>query len=278
MTPKTVLITGAASGIAFQAALELAARGHQVVATARHLEDLDKLKAAANKQKLGLDYQALDITDPEAAKQLASKYTIDVLINSAASGETGPIAELPLERVRANFETNVFGTLAVIQAFVPQMIARRSGRIVVMSSMAGLTTPMFFNPYSGTKAAIESISASLRNELKYFNVEVAVVVPGRIDGGHNARIAATKYDWLKSDSPYYPLIDEMKQHDRMLLDNAYPIKPVVRDIVKAVEDKKPRVHYATPSKYRLGLLMLRLMPSRMQDWLFFKADRLLLFK
>lgn len=277
-TAKTILITGAGSGIAKQTALRLAQRGHHVIATARSLEKLESLKQEALADNLTLTYDVLDITNFDQAKALAAKYTIDTLINSAANGQTGPIVEEPIERVRANFDTNVFGTLQVIQAFAPQMMQRKSGRIIVVSSIVGLALPMFFNSYASTKAAIESIAGSMRNELKYFNIDVVIMNPGRIDGGHNGRIAETKFEWLQPDSLYQPYVEEMKRHDRVLLENAYPIPPVVDDMVKAVEDSKPRIRYASPIKYRFGIFLLRLMPTRLQDWIFFKADRLRFLK
>ena len=275
---KTILITGAATGIARHTSIAYARRGHRVIVTARSIEALAPLKQEAEAKGLTLEYDVLDITNGEQSKALAAKYTIDVLLNSAANGETGPIVEEPIERVRDNFETNVFGTLLVIQAFAPQMMQRKSGRIIIMSSMVGLALPMFFNSYAGTKAAIESFAGSMRNELKYFNIDVVIMNPGRIDGGHNAQISDTKFSWLKPDSLYYPLIEEMKRHDRVLLENAYPIESVVRDLIKAVEDAKPRVRYASPGKYQVGLLLLRLLPSRTLDWIFFKADRLKFLK
>jgi short-subunit dehydrogenase len=272
-THKTILITGAGSGIAKQTALTLAARGHNVIATGRTLADLQQLRLDAEQQNLQLTYDVLDVTSAEQAQSVVGKYQIDVLLNNAAIGDTGPIAEVPLDRVRQNFEVNVLGTLNVIQTVVLQMSQRRNGRIIIMSSIVGLFTPMFFNPYAGTKAALESMAASLRNELKYFNIDTVVINPGRIDGGHNAKIAATKYEWITPASPYYPYIEEMKRHDHMLLDNAYPIDRVVPSIVAAVEAKHPRVRYAAPLKYRLNLFFGRLLPSRLQDWIFFKADR-----
>jgi short-subunit dehydrogenase len=216
MQAKTILITGAGSGIGKDTAIGLAKRGHHVIASDVTRQRLSKLEAEATSLGLELEYIGLDITKQENVDESASKYAVDVLINNAGSGETGPIAEVPLERVKRNFDINVFGTLRVIQAFTPGMIKRKSGRIIIMGSMVGLTTPMFFSPYSSTKAALESIAASLRNELSYFNIPVIVINPGRIDGGHNALIAATKYEWLKEGSPYYPLIEEMKRQFKKL--------------------------------------------------------------
>jgi short-subunit dehydrogenase len=275
---QTIFITGAATGIGKQAALELARRGHTVIVTARNRDALVNLQTDAEAEGLTLVYDELDITDTAQTRKLAQRYKVDVLLNNAAIGDTGPVAEVPLNRVRANFEVNVTSTLAMVQAFVPQMIQRRQGRIVVMSSMVGLVTPLFMSPYSASKAALESICASLRMELSYFDIDVVLVNPGRIDGGHNAKIAATKYDWLSKDSPYRDLISEMKQQDDGLLRNAYPISSVVPSIVKAVEAKHPRVHYAAPFKYRLGLFFARLTPSRLQDWVFLKANRLKFLK
>ncbi|HEX3569083.1 MAG TPA: SDR family oxidoreductase [Candidatus Saccharimonadales bacterium] len=275
---KVILITGAATGIGRATALTLAARGHKVIATSYSRESLAELERAAQSQNLTLTYDVLDITNTAQVQEVAQKYLIDVLLNNAAIGDTGPIVEVPLDHVRRNFEVNVVGTLGVIQAVVPQMIARKQGRIIVMSSMVGVTTPMFMNPYAGTKAALESFCDSMRNELAYFNIDVSAINPGRVDGGHNAKIAATKYEWLAPNSPYYSLIEEMKRHDHMLLDNAYGIDTVVPYIVKAIEAAHPKTHYAAPFKYRLGLFFNRLLPSRARDWVFFKATRLKFLK
>jgi short-subunit dehydrogenase len=274
MNKKTILITGSGSGIGLQASLALARRGHHVIASDISEAHLEQLRTKAQSEHLELVYLALDITKLADIQRAADAYTIDTLINNAGIGETGPIAEVPIERIRSNFEVNVFGTIQLIQAFVPQMIAKKQGRIIIMSSMVGLAVPMFFSPYSASKAALESVATSLRNELKYFNIKVVLLNPGRIDGGHNGRIAQTKYSWLTSQSPYYNLISEMKRHDALLLDNAYSIASVVPGIVSAVESNRPRVRYAAPTKYRFALLLLRLLPSRTLDWIFFKADRL----
>lgn len=275
---QTVLITGAASGIGQQAALALAARGHRVIATARSLERLAGLRQEAEARGLTLIYDVLDIANEQQARQLAAKHTVNTLLCNAAIGDTGPIVEVPLPRVRANFEINVTGTLAVIQAFVPQMMQRRGGRVVVMSSMAALAAPPFFNPYASTKAALESLCASLRMELRRFDVQVAVINPGRINGGHNAEIVAAKYDWLAPNSPYRPFLADMKRHDAAILRGGYPIRSIMPSIIATVESPRPRLRYAAPFKYRLGLGLMRLLPTRLIEWIMRQPGRLAFLK
>ena len=137
---KTVMITGAGSGFGKGASLALAARGHNVIATTETEEHAAELRAEAPQ----LTVEKIDITTDDVAK--AAEWDIDVLINNAGAGQTGPMADVPIDRVRRLFEVNVFGTLAVTQAVLPRMAAKGSGRIIIMSSISGVLSAPAFGP------------------------------------------------------------------------------------------------------------------------------------
>lgn len=192
---KRILITGAASGFGKGAALELARRGHTVTAGVQIAPQATELLAAAAEAGVELNVIILDITD-ESDRQAALANEIDVLVNNAGIMEAGPAAEIPMDRVRRNYETNVFGTLAMVQGFAPQMVARGSGKIVNVTSMGGLITVPFVSIYTSTKHALEGITEGLKAELAGTGVEVCTVNPGVYGTGFNDRGAETMFRWF----------------------------------------------------------------------------------
>ena len=192
---KRILITGAASGFGKGAALELARRGHTVTAGVQIAPQATELLAAAADAGVDLDVIILDITD-EDDRRAAFATEVDVLINNAGIMESGPAAEIPMARVRKNFETNVFGTLAMIQGIAPQMVERGSGKIINVTSMGGLITVPFVSIYTATKHALESITEGLKFELAGTGVEICTINPGAYGTGFNDRAAETMFRWL----------------------------------------------------------------------------------
>ncbi len=194
-----ILITGAASGFGKGAALELARRGHAVTAGVQIAPQATELMSAADDAGVELDVAVLDITDA-GDRHAAFAREIDVLINNAGVMETGPVAEIPLDRVRRNYETNVFGTLAMIQGFAPQMVARGSGKIINVTSMGGLITVPFAAVYTSTKHALESLTEGLKAELAGTGVEICTVNPGVYGTGFNDRGAETMRRWFDPEA------------------------------------------------------------------------------
>src|SRR3954449_9879177 len=129
---KSVMITGAGSGFGKGASLALAERGHTVIATTETEEQAAALRAEAPQ----LTVEKVDITTSDVAK--AADWDIDVLINNAGAGQTGPMADVPIDRVRRLFDVNVFGTLAITQRVLPRMVKKGSGPIIIVSSIAGV--------------------------------------------------------------------------------------------------------------------------------------------
>jgi NAD(P)-dependent dehydrogenase (short-subunit alcohol dehydrogenase family) len=174
MSNKRAIVTGCSSGIGRATALELTARGYDVVATARRLESIADL-AVADRLTLDVD------SDASVAAVAANVGPVDVLVNNAGFGIEGPVEEVPLAEVRRAFETNFFGAARMIQAFVPAMRERGSGTVVNVSSVAGIVAGPLAGYYSATKFALEALSESLHLEAGHFGVKVLVVEPGSIE-------------------------------------------------------------------------------------------------
>lgn len=200
-----VLITGASGGIGFATACELASRGHHVVAGVLFENELGVYDGVA-----GVETIRMDITSAEDRARAAA-YAPDVLINNAAVGMIGPLALFPMERVRRLFEVNVFATLEMTQAVLPAMLERGSGRIVLVSSVAGIRASAMAGPYAMSKHALQAMGASLRMELAPQGIDVVLANPGVYGSGFNDRMVASVREWLKPEDagPYEPFIDRM---------------------------------------------------------------------
>ena len=183
MNSRTILITGAGSGFGKGAAIELAARGHSVIATTETAAQADALAADHPE----LTTMKLDVTSSDDVAGVAD-LGVDVLINNAGLGVMAPMSTVPMEKVRASFEVNVFGMVAMTQAVVPGMIQRGWGRIINVSSVAGKLASPLTSPYCMTKHAVEAYTVSLRGELAPHGIDVCKVNPGPYNTGFNDRM------------------------------------------------------------------------------------------
>ncbi len=237
---KTVMITGAGSGFGKGASRALAARGHTVIATT----ETDDQAAALAAEAPELTVERLDVTTGDVAK--AAAWDLDVLVDNAGAGQTGPMADVPIDRVRRLFEVNVFGTLAVTQAVLPGMVARGSGRIVILSSIAGVLSAPGFGPYAMTKHALEAMGKAMRAELAGQGVDVTLVNPGPYLTGFNDRMADSMWEWFGEGSlnaPSTPLFEMMRQF--VTTDQRDPVEVVDR-LVEIVEAETTEEHNFIP--------------------------------
>jgi NAD(P)-dependent dehydrogenase (short-subunit alcohol dehydrogenase family) len=182
----TVLVTGTSKGIGLVTALTLARAGHAVYATVRSATRAAELTEKCAQASLPISFSVMDVDSDEsvlAAIDAIYKQAgpIDVLVNNAGIERNGAIEELPIAAFREVMETNYFGVLRCIKAVLPHMRARRKGCIINISSVAGRVTTSPLGPYAATKHAVEAISEALAQEMKAFNVRVAIVEPGIID-------------------------------------------------------------------------------------------------
>jgi NADP-dependent 3-hydroxy acid dehydrogenase YdfG len=174
MSNPRALITGCSTGIGRATAIELSARGYEVIATARKPETLQDLKVA---ETLALDVD----DDASVAAAVKAAGAIDVLVNNAGFGLEGAIESVAMAEIKRVFETNVFGAVRMMQAVVPQMRERGRGTVVNVTSTAGIAAPPLGGYYAATKFALEAISEALHIEVGHFGVRVLVIEPGQIE-------------------------------------------------------------------------------------------------
>lgn len=265
----TVLITGASAGIGRATTIKLAAQGHHVIAAARNVAALEQIKRTA---KGKVDVVALDVTSPEsveAAKaevpSLVGQAGLDVLINNAGYALTGPLEQVTDADLKAQFETNVFGPMRMIRAFLPQMRERRRGRIINISSVVGRLALPFFGPYNSTKHAIEALSDALRNELRPFGIEVVIIEPGAINTGFG-EIERKSMEAFATGSPYAEQVKKVMAFQRELHPNAAKPETAAAAIVRAVEARKPRARYVVPFlPNRAFIALAEFLPTEASD-------------
>lgn len=181
-----VLITGSSSGIGFATALAFGRAGHKVAATMRSPTAAPDLANIAARENLAISVFRMDVDSDASvsegiARVVKEAGAIDVLVNNAGIERTGSVEEMPLSEFRAVMETNYFGAIRCIQAVLPAMRQRRSGCIINLASIAGRFANSPFAPYTASKFALEALSESLAQEVKPFNIHVAIVEPGIID-------------------------------------------------------------------------------------------------
>lgn len=265
----TVLITGASAGIGRATAMKLAGQGHHVIAAARNVTALDQMKRTA---KGKVDVLALDVTSQDsvdAAKaevpSLVGQEGLDVLINNAGYALTGPLEQVTDADLKAQFETNVFGPMRMIRAFLPAMRERRRGRIINISSVVGRLALPFFGPYNSTKHAIEALSDALRNELRPFGIDVVIIEPGAINTGFG-EIERKSMEVYATGSPYAEQIKKVMAFQRELHPNAAKPETAATAIVKAVEARKPRARYVVPFlPNRAFIALAEFLPTEASD-------------
>ncbi|MCP8970754.1 oxidoreductase [Ectobacillus ponti] len=215
---KVAIVTGANSGFGLLTAVELAKRGFHVVAAMRAPAKQDHLMAAAAAAgvQLLLQVEQLDVTEEESVARFSSILPelgrVDVLVNNAGYAVGGFAEEVMLAEYRQQFETNVFGVIAMTQAVLPFMRRQRSGTIVNVSSISGLTGFPGLSPYVASKHALEGWSECLRLEVKPFGVQVALVEPGSYQTNiwtSGKQVAAAS---LQPASPYYESMNKIEAH------------------------------------------------------------------
>ena len=246
---KKILITGAGTGIGRDAAFTLAARGHRVWATTYDEAQAEALMRDVRSRGLPIAVFKLDITS-EVDRALVVPLELDVLINNAGVGESGALAEVPMDRVRHVFEVNVFATLALTQTVLRGMVARERGTVLLVSSIAGRLPVPFLMPYGMSKFALSAAGAGLRAEMDRLkkNIHIALIEPGAIHTGFNQAMTARKYDWMNERSYFWPLRERLKAEEKRSFDflEARDTRSIVAQIVKAAEARRPRLRYVAP--------------------------------
>jgi NAD(P)-dependent dehydrogenase (short-subunit alcohol dehydrogenase family) len=251
---RAVLVTGASSGIGAAAAARLAARGFRVYGTSR----------SARADGGGIRWLALDVRDEGSvqravAQLLAAEGGLYGAVCNAGFGIFGSVEETPMERARAQFETNVFGVLHTLRAVLPPMRAAKSGRIAIVGSLAGRAPIPFQAHYSATKGAVDALALALHNEVRALGIHVALIEPGDINTAFND---ATDWGETAAASAYGAAIANTERVIRELLPKAPGPDVVARAIAHALESPRPRVRYPVGPDSTLVPIGKRLAPER----------------
>ena len=265
---KAVLITGCSTGIGRTTAERLARNGHTVYATARRLESIAELA------QCGCKLLALDVCDESSMRAAVATVerehgAVGVLINNAGYGSEGPVEEVPMDEVRRQFDTNVFGLLRLCQLVLPAMRRQRWGKIVNLSSMGGRMTLPGGGIYHATKYAIEALSDALRFEVRGFGIDVIVIEPGAIKTEFGST-AIARVDALGGSSDYAAFRDVLKQQIRNAYEGpmaAFAAGPeaVAKVIEKAITTRRPRTRYLITLGAHVLVRLRRVLPDRAFD-------------
>jgi NAD(P)-dependent dehydrogenase (short-subunit alcohol dehydrogenase family) len=265
MTLGPILITGCSSGIGAAVARRLVDAGHTVYATARNPAALSGLDGAS--------VRALDVTDEVSMGAVVDEIVRDhgrvgALVNNAGYGEYGAIEDVPIDAVRRQFETNVFGLARLTQLVLPTMRAAGSGRIVNMSSMGGRLTFPYGGYYHASKHAVEAISDALRVEVAPFGVQVVIVEPGLITTRFGSTATETMTGSTQTDSPYRAATDAVEKAMANSYENRLltaPPEAVAKAVERALTAKHPRSRYVVTPAARALITTRAVSPGKVWD-------------
>lgn len=253
-------------------AIALANRGHEVFASTETDQQAEEFERDITNAEYTIQVGRVDIRD-SGDHQKAVDFAPDVLINNAATGESGPLAEIPMQRLRESFETNIFGTIELTQKVLRNMIERGSGRIIMVSSVGGKLVIPYLGAYSMTKFALESATDAFRQELAHHGISISAIEPAAIDTGFNERMNATKYEWFGKTCRLYDDAERIKKYEAMLVRNQHRADSITRAAIHAVESPKPKTRYIRPRRYAPLMRISETTPDRLRDWILHKVAR-----
>jgi NAD(P)-dependent dehydrogenase (short-subunit alcohol dehydrogenase family) len=272
---RAVVVTGASSGIGEATALRLALSGTRVFAGVRRDEDGAALVRRAGANLVPL---ALDVTEAPSIAAARERVTealagaqLSAVVNNAGIAVAGPLEVLPLDALRRQFEVNVFGALAVTQAFLPLLRASR-GRIVNVSSIGGKSASPFVGAYCASKHALEALSDALRMELRQFGIRVCIIEPGRVRTPiweRSSKASRERLNALAPDTiaPYQKSLSAMLTFTERAHTRGSTAERVAQTIERALTDPRPRARYLIGTDARMQLALARL-PEPLRDRIF----------
>ncbi len=256
---KVVLVTGASSGIGKSIATYLNDKGYKVYGTSRKPKNL----ASFSFHLIALDVLKVDTIHKAVDLIIEKEGKLDVLINNAGMGITGPVEDTPTDEMRAVFNTNFFGAIDVMKAILPQMRKQKSGIVINVTSIAGYMGLPFRGVYSASKGALELITESVSIEVKNLGINVVNIAPG--DFATN--IAAGRYHTPVLENSaykekYQENLDLMDAH----VDNGMPPLEMAKAVYKIINTKKPKLHYKVGDfMQKFSIVLKRILPDRVYE-------------
>ncbi len=256
---KVVFITGGSSGIGKSIGDFLMSKGYTVFGTSRNPERYTDSK---------FDLLQLDVSDLESIQKavqitIKKEGRLDVLINNAGAGITGPVEEIPMEEIKRNFETNFFGPINVIKTVLPHMRAQNSGLIINITSIAGYMGLPYRGIYSASKGALEILTEAIRMEIKDFNIQMTNVAPG--DFATNIT-AGRFHQPILEHSPYkIPYVNTLKMMDDHVHAGKDPLL-MAKAIHKIILTDRPKVHYKVGEfMQKFSIVLKRILPDKVYE-------------
>jgi NAD(P)-dependent dehydrogenase (short-subunit alcohol dehydrogenase family) len=277
--PKSVIITGASTGIGKATALHLDRLGFRVFASVRKESDADALRAQASERLTPI---LLDVTDTESISRAKFEICRSVgdeglwgIVNNAGIAFLSPLEFAPLDSLRRLFEVNVFGLLAVTQAFLP-LVRQARGRVINVSSEAVLEVVPFHGPYSASKLAVDGFSDALRRELKPLGVQVSVVIAGSIDTpiwkkGAESSDQAMRRQPKEAGELYGKSYKRVYDYFMKMGRAGIAPQAVAREITRALTAKHAKNYYLIGRDAHAFHLVRTLVPEALQDWMSFQV-------
>ena len=272
---NTILITGCSSGIGYVTAKGLKERGYRVFASARKAEDVERLKQE------GFEVVQLDLDDSESIQKAVNQVlewtggTLDALFNNGAWGQIGAVEDLSREVLKAQFETNFFGTHELTNLILPVMRKQGYGRILYNSSVLGFIALPFRGAYNASKFALEGLVDTLRLELYKTKIYPVLIEPGPI----LSKFRENAYHKFKQNidaqhSPYRELYKKMEQRlatEGPVVPFTLPAEAVLQKVIYALESPRPKIRYYVTFPTYLFAFLRRILPFRLLDWVLRKV-------
>jgi NAD(P)-dependent dehydrogenase (short-subunit alcohol dehydrogenase family) len=268
-----VLITGGTEGLGRAGALRMAARGYRVFATGRSAERREQLAALAREKQLPVTPLEMDVRDEDSVARAlenihAQAGPLDVLVNNAGVGYYAVMEEIRMEHLREQMETNFFAAVRLIQRVLPEMRARRRGRIINISSIAGKLSFPLFGPYSASKFALEAMSDALRSEVYPFGIDVVLIEPGFIPTGFQSTASELSGEYV-AGAPQSPYAGIYRAYGKSYRQRTRGTKATPEDFARVLEQAvtaaSPAARYTvTPRAYWLSLFK-RWLPDAVMD-------------
>ncbi len=274
---KSILITGCSSGIGYYTARGLKARGYRVFATARKQDDVERLRAQ------GLESLRLDLDSSESI-QAALEEILDLtagrlygLFNNGGYGQPGAVEDLSRDMLRAQFETNVFGSIELTNAVIPIMRRQGYGRIIQNSSVLGLVALPYRGAYNASKYALEGFYDTLRLELAGTGIQVSLIEPGPIESRFRANAYAVYQRTIDVEHSRHHNTYRAMEQRLIKKGSAAPFtlgpEAVLVKLLHALENSRARAHYYVTLPTWLFGMLKRILPTRGMDWVMQRVSR-----
>jgi len=277
MIGKSILITGCSSGIGLCVATGLRQRGYRVFASARHSQDVSRLQAQ------GMESLQLDLTDSHSIQRAVDEVLarnngrLDALFNNGAYGQAGAVEDLSRDALRAQFETNLFGTAELTNRVIPVMRVQGHGRIIMNSSVLGLVTLPYRGAYSASKFALEALTDTLRLELAGSGISLSLIEPGPIESRFRANsleIFRRTIDIAHSaHRRHYEGVLRRLEKPGPAAPFTLPPEAVLKRVIHALESSRPRRRYYVTFPTYLFAALRRVLPYAALDRMLARVSR-----